>query len=100
VLGAAGGVSLLLGAGGLVAVWTRNAIRRTAMRSSSRWTSASWRCSSSISLSGLALWLARATAAMPALLAIHLGGHQPSPHTTVGKFAHRVFRVAALTRYG
>ena len=51
------------------------------------------------SLSGLALWLARATPALPALLAIHLGVVMALFATLpYGKFAHGIFRTAALLR--
>lgn len=51
------------------------------------------------SLSGLALWMARASAAMPALLAIHLGVVMALFATLpYGKFAHGIFRTAALLR--
>ena len=51
------------------------------------------------SLSGLALWLVRATPALPALLAIHLGVVMALFATLpYGKFAHGVFRTAALLR--
>ena len=53
-----------------------------------------------ISLSGLALWLSRGSAAMPSLLAIHLGMVMALFATLpYGKFAHGIFRTAALLRY-
>ena len=52
------------------------------------------------SVTGLALWLARATPALPALLAVHLGVVLALFATLpYGKFAHGVFRMAALLRY-
>ncbi len=52
------------------------------------------------SSSGLALWLAGGTAAMPALLAVHLGAVMALFATLpYGKFAHGVFRTAALLRH-
>jgi citrate/tricarballylate utilization protein len=49
---------------------------------------------------GLGLWLARAHAAMPALLALHLGVVMALFATLAyGKFAHGVFRTAALLRH-
>ena len=52
------------------------------------------------SVTGLALWLARATPALPALLAVHLGVVMALFATLpYGKFAHGVFRMAALLRY-
>ena len=51
------------------------------------------------SLTGLALWLARGTPALAALLAIHLGVVMALFATLpYGKFAHGVFRTAALLR--
>jgi len=50
--------------------------------------------------SGLALWLARSTPALPALLALHLGMVMALFATMpYGKFAHGIFRTAALLRY-
>ena len=52
------------------------------------------------SLSGLALWLARATPALPALLAVHLGVVMALFATLpYGKFAHGIFRTASLVRH-
>ncbi len=52
------------------------------------------------SLSGLALWLGRGSATMPALLAIHLGVVMALFATLpYGKFAHGIFRTAALLRF-
>ncbi|MBC7681837.1 MAG: tricarballylate utilization 4Fe-4S protein TcuB [Ferruginibacter sp.] len=52
------------------------------------------------SLSGLALWLARGTPALAALLAIHLGVVMALFATLpYGKFAHGIFRTAALLRH-
>ncbi len=52
------------------------------------------------SLSGLALWLARDTAALPALLAVHLGVVMALFATLpYGKFAHGIFRSAALLKW-
>ena len=49
---------------------------------------------------GLALWLARGTPALPVLLAGHLGVVMALFATLpYGKFAHGVFRTAALIRY-
>jgi len=53
-----------------------------------------------ISLSGLALWLGRSSVAMPALLALHLGVVMALFVTLpYGKFAHGIFRTAALLRF-
>lgn len=52
------------------------------------------------SASGLALWLARGTAAMPAMLALHLGVVMALFLTLpYGKFAHGIFRSAALLKW-
>jgi len=52
------------------------------------------------SLSGLALWLGRGTAALPALLAVHLGVVMALFLTLpYGKFAHGIFRSAALLKW-
>jgi citrate/tricarballylate utilization protein len=52
------------------------------------------------SLSGLALWAARGTAALPALLAAHLGVVMALFLTLpYGKFAHGIFRGAALLKW-
>ncbi len=52
------------------------------------------------SLSGLALWLARDTPALPALLAVHLGVVMALFATLpYGKFAHGIFRSAALLKW-
>lgn len=52
------------------------------------------------SATGLALWLARATPALPLLLCVHLGAVMALFATLpYGKFAHAVFRGAALLRF-
>lgn len=52
------------------------------------------------SLTGLALWLARGTAGMPATLAAHLGVVMALFLTLpYGKFAHGIFRSAALLKW-
>lgn len=52
------------------------------------------------SASGLALWLARGLPAMPLLLCLHLGAVMALFLTLpYGKFAHGIFRVAALLRH-
>ena len=51
------------------------------------------------SLSGLGLWLGRGSSAMPALLALHLGVVMALfAMLPYGKFAHGIFRTAALLR--
>jgi citrate/tricarballylate utilization protein len=52
------------------------------------------------STSGLALWLARGSAALPLALCLHLGAVMALFATLpYGKFAHAVFRCAALLRH-
>jgi citrate/tricarballylate utilization protein len=52
------------------------------------------------SASGLALWLARGTPALPLLLALHLGAVMALFATLpYSKFAHGIFRTAALLRH-
>ena len=52
------------------------------------------------SLSGLVLWLGRGTSLLPALLAVHLGVVMALFVTLpYGKFAHGIFRSAALLRH-
>jgi len=54
-----------------------------------------------VAVSGMLLWLARATPALALLLCLHLGAvialFATMPY---GKFAHGVYRTAALLRYG
>jgi citrate/tricarballylate utilization protein len=53
-----------------------------------------------ISATGLLLWLLGSTAAMPLMLAIHLGTVMALFLTLpYGKFAHGIFRTAALLRF-
>jgi citrate/tricarballylate utilization protein len=53
-----------------------------------------------ISVTGLALMLSRNTAAMPSLLALHLGLVMALFLTLpYGKFAHGIFRTASLLRF-
>ena len=52
------------------------------------------------SLTGLALWLARGSEALPVLLAMHLGVVMALFATLpYGKFAHGIFRTASLLRH-
>jgi citrate/tricarballylate utilization protein len=52
------------------------------------------------SATGLALWLLRGHAALPAMLAIHLGVVMALFATLpYGKFAHGIFRTASLLRF-
>lgn len=53
-----------------------------------------------VSVTGLLLWLLGATAAMPLMLAVHLGALMALFLTLpYGKFANGVFRTAALLRF-
>ena len=99
LLGVAGGVSLLLGTASLYRLNRRRDPQHgdAAQKPMDLGFIALLFLSSS---TGLALWLARATPALPALLAIHLGVVMALFATMpYGKFAHGVFRMAALLRY-
>jgi citrate/tricarballylate utilization protein len=99
LLGTAGGIGLLFGPGGL---WYLNRSRHS-LHGDPAQTSMNlgfiallFACS----LTGLLLLTARDTRAMPALLAIHLGVVLAIFLTLpYGKFAHVVYRVAALAKY-
>ena len=99
LLGAVGGVSLMIGTGGL---WHLNRRRHTLQSDAAQkpmdlgfiallfLTSAS----------GLALWLGRGTPALALLLCLHLGAVMALFATLpYGKFAHGIFRSAALLRH-
>ncbi|MFC7462969.1 tricarballylate utilization 4Fe-4S protein TcuB [Hydrogenophaga defluvii] len=99
LLGAVGGLSLMVGTAGL---WHLNRRRHPAHGDAKQkpmdlgfiallfLTSAS----------GLALWLGRGSAALPLLLCLHLGAVMALFATLpYGKFAHGVFRTAALLRH-
>ena len=99
LLGVAGGISLLIGTVGLL----RLNLRRhplhgdAAQKPMDRGFIALLFCTS---LSGLALWLGGGTAALPALLAVHLGVVMALFLTLpYGKFAHGIFRSAALLKW-
>jgi citrate/tricarballylate utilization protein len=99
VLGAAGGVSLLLGTAALFHLNLRRhpAHGDAAQRPMDLGFTALLFLTSA---TGLALWLARGTPALPVLLAVHLGVVMALFATLpYGKFAHGVFRTAALIRY-
>lgn len=99
VLGAVGGVLLLIGTVGL---WRLNLRRHpqhgdAAQKPMDRGFIALLFFTS---LTGLALWWARGTAAMPATLALHLGFVMAFFLTLpYGKFAHGIFRSAALLKW-
>jgi len=99
LLGVAGGLSLMVGTAGL---WRLNRRRHPDHGDAAQkpmdlgfiallfLTSAS----------GLALWLGRGSAALPLLLCLHLGAVMALFATLpYGKFAHGVFRTAALLRH-
>ena len=99
LLGAVGGNSLLVGTAGLFWLNLRRHPQHgdTAQQPMDRGFIALLFFTS---LSGLALWWARGTALMPALLAIHLGVVMALFLTLpYGKFAHGVFRAAALFKW-
>ncbi len=99
VLGAVGGVLLLIGTAGL---WRLNLRRHpqhgdAAQKPMDRGFIALLFLTS---LTGLGLWWTRGTAGMPALLALHLGFVMALFLTLpYGKFAHGVFRGAALFKW-
>jgi citrate/tricarballylate utilization protein len=99
ILGAVGGVSLLLGTAGLFKL----NLQRHPMHGDAAQKPMDLGFIALLfftSLSGLALWLGRGCEAMPALLAIHLGVVMALFATLpYGKFAHGIFRTAALLRY-
>ncbi|UUZ69887.1 tricarballylate utilization 4Fe-4S protein TcuB [Polaromonas sp. P2-4] len=99
VLGAVGGVSLLLGTAGLF----RLNLQRHPQHGDAAQKPMDLGFIALLfftSLSGLVLWLARGTPALPALLAIHLGVVMALFATLpYGKFAHGIFRTASLLRH-
>jgi citrate/tricarballylate utilization protein len=99
LLGAAGGVSLMLGTAGL---WRLNRTRHP-MHGDVRQKPMDLGFIALLFLvasSGLALWLARSTPALALLLCLHLGAVMALFATLpYGKFAHGVFRTASLLRH-
>ena len=99
VLGAVGGVSLLLGTAALF----RLNLKRHPQHGDAAQKPMDLGFIALLfftSLTGLALWLARDTSALPALLAVHLGVVMALFATLpYGKFAHGIFRTAALLRH-
>jgi citrate/tricarballylate utilization protein len=99
LLGAVGGVSLVVGTAGLFVLNLRRHPLHgdAAQKPMDRGFIALLLLAS---LSGLALWLARGTAALPALLALHLGAVMALFLTLpYGKFAHGFYRGAALLKW-
>ncbi len=99
VLGAVGGVLLLIGTAGLFRLNLRRHPQHgdAAQKPMDRGFIALLFFTS---LTGLALWWARGTAAMPATLALHLGFVMAFFLTLpYGKFAHGIFRGAALLKW-
>ena len=99
LLGAVGGVMLAAGTAGL---WHLNR-RRHAMHGDAAQRPMDLGFIALlfvIATTGLALWLARGSAAMPLLLCAHLGAVMALFATLpYGKFAHGVFRTASLLRH-
>ncbi len=99
LLGAVGGVSLLLGTAGLF----RLNLRRHPQHGDAAQKPMDLGFIALLfftSLTGLALWLARGTPALAALLAVHLGVVMALFATLpYGKFAHGIFRTASLLRH-
>lgn len=99
LLGAVGGVSLMLGSAGL---WRLRRARHPQHGDPAQQPMdlAFITLLFLTSASGLALWLARATPALAWLLCLHLGAVMALFLTLpYGKFAHGVFRSAALLRH-
>ena len=98
-LGAVGGVSLLLGTAGLLKLH----VQRHPLHGDAAQKPMDLGFIALLfftSLSGLALWLARGSTGSPALLAMHLGIVMALFATLpYGKFAHGIFRTAALLRF-
>ena len=99
LLGAVGGVSLMIGTGGL---WRLNR-RRHPLQSDAAQKQMDLGFIALLfltSASGLALWLGRGTPALAVLLCLHLGAVMALFATLpYGKFAHGIFRSAALLRH-
>jgi citrate/tricarballylate utilization protein len=99
VLGVVGGISLLLGTAALFALNLRRHPAH-ADKMQNPMDRGFMALLFLTSATGLALWLARQTPALPVLLAVHLGVVMALFATLpYGKFAHGVFRTAALVRH-
>ena len=99
LLGALGGVAMLVGTVGLFRLkWRRHPLHGDLQQSPMDYGFIALLFLSS--LTGLMLWWARGTDALALLLAVHLGVVMALFATLpYGKFAHGVFRTAALIRY-
>ena len=99
LLGAVGGVMLMLGTAGL---WHLNRTRH-ALHGDAQQKPMDLGFIALLFLtatSGLALWAARGTAGLPLLLCLHLGAVMALFATLpYGKFAHGIFRTASLLRH-
>ncbi len=99
VLGAVGGIALLLGSAGLFKL----NLQRDPRQGDSAQKPMDLGFIALLfftSLTGMALWLGRGSAALPALLAVHLGVVMALFATLpYNKFAHGIFRTAALLRH-
>ena len=99
ILGAIGGVSMLIGTAGL---WSLNR-KRDPNHGDLKQKPMDLGFIALlfvVAASGLALWLARSTPAMALLLCLHLGAVMALFLTLpYGKFAHGIFRTAALLRH-
>lgn len=99
LLGVAGGISLLLGSAGLFRLkLTRHPLHGDAAQKPMDYGFIALLFLASAT--GLLLWLARATSALPLMLALHLGVVMALFVTLAyGKFAHGIYRTSALLRY-
>jgi citrate/tricarballylate utilization protein len=99
VLGALGGISMLIGTVGLF----RLKLRRHPLHGDAQQAPMDYGFIALLfltSLTGLLLWWARGTDALALLLAVHLGVVMALFATLpYGKFAHGIFRTAALIRF-
>jgi citrate/tricarballylate utilization protein len=99
ILGAVGGVSLLLGTAGLFRLkWSRHPLHGDAAQKPMDYGFIALLFLTS--LTGLLLWWLRGTDALALMMALHLGVVMALFATMpYGKFAHGIFRSAALLRY-